>query len=382
MSTSRYVLTPLIGLACAVAFAATTIAGQQPAPPTPAPIPNDLDAFMAKVLEKRNENWRTLHDYILSEREVFEVIGPLGFPLHSLRREFQWFVKEGYLVRSPVKSNGVALSAAERTKYEDRWLKDEKEREEKARKKQAKEDERREVQLTVSVTGDMQLSGMASQGSEPRFISEAYFMRFKFEPGNYYFAGREQLDEREVLKVEYLPANLFNDSKKSRDTDAAAATDPKPGSKPEPRAEPQAAGAAGAKAEPKAGGKAGAKTGRKRDAKEQDDEEKLERAMNKTSMVTMWIDPQEYQIVRFTFDNVDWGFLPGRQVVRIDETRASMTMGRVFEHIWLPRDVTFTGAATFAPGTLRFTFRREFYDYRRGEVSAKIRAYVPKEPQS
>ena len=165
MSTSRHVLTPLLGLACAVALAATTIAGQQPAPPTPAPIPNDLDAFMAKVLEKRNENWRTLHDYILSEREVFEIVGPLGFPIHSLRREFQWFVKEGYLVRSPVKSNGVALSSADRAKYEDEWLKDEKEREEKARKKQAKEDETREVQLTVSVTGDMELSGMASQGS-------------------------------------------------------------------------------------------------------------------------------------------------------------------------------------------------------------------------
>ncbi len=335
MSTSRQVLRPLLALAGAVALAVTGLAGQHAAPP--APMPNDLDAFMAKVLEKRNENWRTLHDYILSEREAFEILGPLGFPLHNLRREFQWFVKEGYLVRSPVKSNGVAISADDRAKYENEWLEDEKRREEKARKKQAKDAESREVQLRVSATGDMELSGLASQGSEPRFISEAYFMRFKFEPGNYYFAGREQLDGRDVLRIEYLPANLFNDSKKSEST---------------------------------------------RDVKAQDDDEKLDRAMNKTSMVTMWIDPQEYQIVRFTFDNVDWGFLPGRQIVRIDETRASMTMGRVFEHIWLPRDVTFTGAATFAPGTLRFTYRREFYDYRRGEVSAKIRAYVPKEPQS
>jgi hypothetical protein len=113
-----------------------------------------------------------------------------------------------------------------------------------------------------------------------------------------------------------------------------------------------------------------------------DEDEKIERAMNKTSAVTMWIDPQEYQIVRFTFDNVDWGFLPGRQLARVDEARASMTMGRVFDGIWLPKDVTFTGSVTFAPGTLRFTYSRDFFDYRRGEVSARVRGFSPKEPQS
>jgi hypothetical protein len=264
-----------------------------------------------------------------------------------------------------VKSNGVALSADERKKYEDRWLEEEKERErkaEKAREKDAKGgDEPRKMELSVSASGNVEFSGLAGPGAEPRFISEAYFMKFKFEPGNYYFAGREQLDGREVLKIEYLPSNLFDDSERS-DTSKAA---PKAGAEPAP-------------------GDAG-KEGQKRDRKareERDMEDKIERAMNKTSTVTMWIDPQEYQIVRFAFDNVDWGFLPGRQIARVDEARASMTMGRVFDGIWLPKDVTFKGAVTFAPGTIRFTYSREFFDYRRGEVSAKIRGYVAKEPQS
>ena len=102
-----------------MAGAALTPAAQQPATPPPAaanprPSSNDLDAFMAKVLEKRNENWRTLHDYILSERETFEILGPADIPLHGLKREFQWFIKDGYLVRSPVKANGVTLSASDR----------------------------------------------------------------------------------------------------------------------------------------------------------------------------------------------------------------------------------------------------------------------------
>ncbi len=42
-------------------------------------------------------------------------------------------------------------------------------------------------------------------------MSEAYFMDFKFEPGNYYLAGREKLEGQDVLKIEYYPTNLFND---------------------------------------------------------------------------------------------------------------------------------------------------------------------------
>ena len=45
----------------------------------------------------------------------------------------------------------------------------------------------------------------------PRFVSEAYFMDFKFEPGNYYLAGREKLEGQEVLRIEYYPTQLFND---------------------------------------------------------------------------------------------------------------------------------------------------------------------------
>src|SRR5207342_75318 len=47
--------------------------------------------------------------------------------------------------------------------------------------------------------------------NEPRFVSESYFMDFKFEPGNYYLAGKETLDGHEVLKIDYLPTKLFHE---------------------------------------------------------------------------------------------------------------------------------------------------------------------------
>ncbi len=50
----------------------------------------------------------------------------------------------------------------------------------------------------------------------PRFVSEAYFMDFKFEPGNYYLAGREQLDGQQVLRIEYYPKRMFNDSEEDQ----------------------------------------------------------------------------------------------------------------------------------------------------------------------
>ena len=36
-------------------------------------------------------------------------------------------------------------------------------------------------------------------------------MDFKFEPGNYYLAGREQLEGQQVLRIEYYPTQMFND---------------------------------------------------------------------------------------------------------------------------------------------------------------------------
>ncbi len=325
-------------LVSAIAIACLPIAAGAQAPAAPA---NDLDAFMAQVLERRTENWRTLHDYILSEREGYQILGPGGILLEGLRREFNWFVRDGYLVRSPVKANSAAVSEAERRRYEDRWLAGE-ERREKRRAAGAAEPDPDQKGADLS-PGDL-----VGKAREPRFISEAYFLKFTFEPGNYYLVGRETLDGRQVLRIEYYPTRMFGDRK--------ARADRKRGPTVAPRKD----------------------AGQDRDDQMEDD---IERAMNKVTLVTLWVDPVEHQIVKFTFDNPDFGFLPGRALVRVDEARASMTMGVFFGNVWLPRRITFSGAATFAAGTYRFEYSREFYDYRKGEVSATIRGYIPKEPR-
>ncbi len=107
-----------------------------------------------------------------------------------------------------------------------------------------------------------------------------------------------------MLRVEYYPARLFDDEADGK-------------TRAERRAE----------------------QARREDDDHDLDEERIERQMNKASLVTLWILRDERQIVRYVFDNVDWGFLPGRSVLRVDDVKASMTMGEAFPGIWLPRQV-------------------------------------------
>lgn len=306
----------------------------------PADALNDLDQLMAAALKNRDDSWLRLHDYVLDERETFEIIGGDRLPLHGLHREYSWSVCEGYLVRRPIRSNGVAISREEQLRYEDEWLREEQRREKRYQEREAKK-ARDEADVLVTV------DDVVRQDARSRFMSEAYFMKFPFEAGNYYLVGREELEGRQVLKVEYYPTRMFaDDGTKRRDRQP-------PSEKPAAKRERQ---------------------------REEELEDRIERSMNKVTVITLWVDPEERQIVRFLFDNADFGFLPYRQIVRVDDVQAEMTMGRYFDGVWLPKRIRGTGAATLATGTFRFTYAREFFDYRMGEVRARIRAYVPKQP--
>ena len=79
--------------------------------------------------------------------------------------------------------------------------------------------------------------------------------------------------------------------------------------------------------------------------------------MNKTALVTLWVDPAEHQIVKSTFDNVWLDFLPATWLVRIDDLRASMTMGQPFAGVWLPRSINIQAGFTLATGSFEAAYR-------------------------
>jgi len=279
---------------------------------------SDLDQFMARVLARRDDNWRKLQQYVLEEREQGELVGPGRVRLYGLVREYSWYIRDGVFVRSPVRFDGVTLSEDERRKYEDEWLAREKARDEKRAK-----NEKNQSSDPADVNALMRLA------KEPQFVSAAYFLKFKFEQGRYAFAGPETYEGRRVLKIEYYPAQLFTD-----DHD-----DQQP-------AKPDA---------------------------ERKTEQRLERQFNKVALVTLWVEPDAHQIVKYVFENIGMDFLPGRSMVRVDDVAATMEMGQPFAGVWLPRHIDGHGGVTLANGTYDVRYAIDYREYREASTKATIR---------
>lgn len=285
---------------------------------------SDLDAFMRDVLARRDENWKKLQQYVLDERETIDVRGPAQTPMWGERREYTWFIRDGFFVRSPLKVNGVAIGESDRRRYEADFL--------------ARE-QRRERRRTGGAEGETaapasDVEGLLRQTRQPQFISSAYFLRFRFEEGKYALVGRETLDGREVLKIEYYPANLFRGSDRRRTGSEAS---------PEDKAY----------------------------------DVEFRRLMNKTALVTLWIEPGAHQIVKYTFDNIAFDFLPAQWLLHIDDLHASMTMGQPFPDIWLPNALDFQIALTLAVGQFDVGYALQYHDYRRADVTTKVT--IPKD---
>lgn len=304
----------------------------------------DLDAFMEKVLARRDDNWKKLQQYVLEEKETFDLTGPGGLPLWGMRREYQWFIRDGIFVRSPVTADGVKLSDADRKKAEEQWLRRQKNREarekrnaERAAKGLPPEEEDREVVITPSgvqtSSSDDQNPGttmtntdMLRQVREPQFVSSAYFLRFRFEKGHYAFAGREKLDDVETLKIEYYPQDgMFKDG----------------------RTRP--------------------------DRKVREEDVRLQEKMNKASMVTLWVEPKTYQIMQYTFDDIDMDFFPGRALVRVDDLQATMQMGQAFPNVWLPKSIEMKFGMMLAVGAVDATYSVDYLNYKEAAVTYKIK---------
>jgi hypothetical protein len=295
-----------------------------PAPAAPLAQGSDLDQFMARVLARRDDNWRKLQQYVLEEREQAELLGPGRVRLYGLVREYTWYIRDGVFVRSPVKFDGVTLNEDERRKYEDEWLAREKARDEK-RQKSEKGENKRSGDLDASPTD---INALMHVAKEPQFVSAAYFLKFKFEQGRYAVAGPETYEGRRVLKIEYYPAKLFTDDHKE--------------------------------------GSAGTDEDRKT-------EQRLQRQFNKVALVTIWVEPDSHQIVKYVFENVGMDFLPGRSMVRVEDVAATMEMGQPFAGVWLPRHIDGHGGVTLANGTFDVRYVVDYREYREATTKATIR---------
>jgi hypothetical protein len=95
--------------------------------------------------------------------------------------------------------------------------------------------------------------------------------------------------------------------------------------------------------------------------------------MNKSALVTLWVDPAKNQILQYEFDNIDMDFLPGRSVARIDGLKASMHMGQMFPDVWLPRSIDVRFGMTLATGSVDARYGIEYHDYKLADVTTRVR---------
>ena len=290
---------------------------------------SDLDALMQRVMAKRDENWKKLQQYVLEERETMDVIGLDGRRVYGFKREYQWFPREGFFIKSPLTSDGVRIGEEARQKAEALWL----------ARERAREKRRAEISAGTqpeAADGGKVAIGIGPGGVttsfeaelrdtlEPGFVSAAYFLDFKFEQGQYALAGRDTFAGHEVLKVEYYPTKMFT----------------------------------GGRGRPN------------RELRERNKE--IGRQMNKVSLVTLWIEPKAAQIVKYDFQNVGADFFPAGWFMRLEDINASMEMGQPFEGVWLPKTVRLGFEMAFAIGNVQGRYSSEYYDYRLASVTQRI----------
>jgi hypothetical protein len=269
---------------------------------------SDLDSFMSQVLARRDENWKKLQQYTLREDETLSVTGTSGTRIYGFTREYHWFPQDGIFVRSPTRADGVAISDEERRRAEERWISREHDRE-----KRREHEQRDDVEPS--------LNDLIDPSGQPRFVSSAYFMKFKFEPGHYALAGREKLLGRDVLRIEYYPARLYEE-------------------KGRPPSDPTGA--------------------------------RMQRSFNKVALITLWIEPTERQILQYEFQNIDFDFLPGRSLARVEEISASMRMGEAFSGVWLPEAIAMRFGMTLAIGSVAARYDVGYHDYREAVTAARL----------
>lgn len=290
---------------------------------------------MRDVLARRDDNWKKLQQYVLDEREAIVVRGPGNIPLWGERREYTWYLRDGFFVRSPVKFNGVTISEDDRVKYERDYLGHVQQRDKRRGRRQNAGDQNAggaatgaaEMPAVAADRGD--LDALIQQTREPEFISSAYFLRFKFENGQYALVGRETLDTGEVLRIEYYPEKLFGGTDRRR-------------------------------------------TGKPASDDDYAHDAAFQRLMNKVAIVTLWVEPKSHQIVKYTFENVGFDFLPAQWLVHIDDLHAFMNMSQPFPDVWLPKNLEMAAAMTLAVGQLDVRYTLDYHDYKRADVTTKV----------
>ena len=252
---------------------------------------NEIDRLVQAAFDRRQAaEWRRLGDFVLRETLAIAIDAPFDSSLGGFRRkrEYEWYVRDGWAVRSPVRVDGVVVGEERRRGYERDWLGAE-------RRRRASFDAR-------------------DPGPEPRFVTDFhYFLEWDLKPGDCYFVGREAAVGRDAVRLECYPTGSLAEGAGDR----------------------------------------------------------LNRGIRKSSMLTLWVDPEARRIVKYAFENSGLDFLPLRWLARADGFRASLEMAPV-GGVWMPARMNLAARITTGRGALEVTVAQRFFEYREAETGARL----------
>ena len=314
------------------------------APRRPPRAQNDLDAFMQQVVARRDDNWKKLQQYVLDEREVLDLRGPGNTRMWGEDREYTWFIRDGFFIRSPLKFNGVTIGEDDRRKAEDEYLPP-RAATRRARGGRARPTPTRRRRRRRAPDNDA--------ARTPRPTSTACI---------------RQSAPAAVRLVGLLPPVQV----RRRDLRARRPRAVRGPRRAARRVLPHEAVPGAGKA--RRDGQAGTRTPRRRARTEQEErqEAELRRVMNKVALVTLWIEPASHQIVKYTFDNINFDFLPGQWLVHVDTRQSVDDDGPA-----VPGRVAAAGLEVNVgahAGERRVPFRETvtYHDYREATVTSKV----------
>src|SRR5262249_32544223 len=136
---------------------------------------------------------------------------------------------------------------------------------------------------------------------------------------------------REALRIEYYPQRLFTGSNRRRGRD-----------------------------------------GKEASAEDRAREAEFQRLMNKVALITLWIEPKAHQILKYTFDNVGFDFLPAQWLVHVSDVKATMKVTQAFPEVWLPDSLDVNVALVLAFGQVDLRYALDYHDYRQPDVTTKV----------
>ena len=249
------------------------------------PSESEIDLFMRAVLENQKAAQEALTQFVFTEEERFEVRNARNAVQESRRGSYVWFERGGKLVRSPVSINGTEIGESGRLDYENSLL-----------------------------TG-------GKKGKRRADIAEDSFFNFTYEPGAYFFAGREEREGRSVILIEYYPREHFTNTGR----------DP--------------IGSRGDKYDP---------------------------AFDKTSLIFFRIDEKERQIVSVDFRNITSNYLPSSWIVEFDDFTSTLVNRRTESGAWVPARVELKVVLNQAEETFQVELLRTFGDYKRADVNIEF----------